>query len=120
MSTVKEWDLETGKEVRVLFAHPNVNVSKFVGGAFRRLALAPDARHLAALIEPEPFSSKVKGAAGKKEDRIKVWDLDTGKEVCTVTGLAGSIGSIEFSVDGKSLTRPGNNLFALAGLPRKS
>jgi WD40 repeat protein/tRNA A-37 threonylcarbamoyl transferase component Bud32 len=102
LSTVKEWDLATGQETRTLFAHPDVMVAKIVAAAHCRLALSPDASHLAALIEPPPFS-KGKDSGSLLTDQIKVWNLHTGKEAFTLSEPMNSVGNLAFAADGKRL-----------------
>src|SRR5207237_207739 len=59
--TIKEWDVETGKEIRTLHGHPVIS-----------LALSADGKRL--------FS------CGIGDTAIKVWDLETGKEALTLSG----------------------------------
>lgn len=79
------WDVETGKELRILpaGAFPNGN------GRERALAFSPDGKRLAN--------------GGWGDARLRVWDLATGKEPVEFPKLADDVASIAFAPDGKTV-----------------
>lgn len=48
-------------------------------------------------------------ASGSYDDTIKLWNINTGKKICTITGHSDSIYSVSFSFDGKILASASSN-----------
>ena len=42
-------------------------------------------------------------ASGSIDDTIRLWDVETGEEIRTLTGHTGNVLSVSFSPDGKTL-----------------
>jgi outer membrane lipoprotein-sorting protein len=88
-NSVKVWDAETGKLVRIL---PT-------GGTF---GFSPDSKHIAAMVPHRDEPSQ----AGKRYD-VRIYDVLTGKTVKTLVGEQDTEESwilwIEFSPDGRLL-----------------
>lgn len=78
-TTIKLWDLQTGKLLRTLTGHSNVVI---------KLAIAPDNRTL---------------ASASSDKTIKLWDMQTGKLLRTITGHSDIVRSVAFSPDGQTL-----------------
>ncbi|PHX54402.1 WD40 repeat domain-containing protein [Tychonema bourrellyi FEM_GT703] len=78
-TTIKIWQLSTGRELRTLTGH-----SDSVGS----LAISPDGQTL---------------VSGSDDKTIKIWQLSTGRELRTLTGHSDSVGSLAISPDGQTL-----------------
>jgi WD40 repeat protein len=78
-TTIKLWDVATGREVRTLTGHMLEVTS---------VAFSPDGRLL---------------ASGSCDYTIKLWEVASGREVRTLTGHGGSVRSVAFSPDGRLL-----------------
>jgi WD40 repeat protein len=76
-SSVKIWDLETGRELWTLPEHE---------AAVKSVAYSPDGRHI------------VSGAA---DYSIKLWDVETGEELGSLTGHSNVVNSVAYSPNGK-------------------
>jgi WD40 repeat protein len=79
--TIKLWDLAKQK-VLTLKGH-----SDWFGG-INSIAFSPNGKIL---------------ASGSKDKTIKLWQVDTGKEICTLTGHDNDVSSVAFSPNGKIL-----------------
>jgi eukaryotic-like serine/threonine-protein kinase len=79
---LRRWDAQTGRAVQTLAA------------SGLALAFSPDGRY-AALVHP------------KAPARLVVWDLDTDRELRTLTGPAGAVASAAFSPDGRRVAAGG-------------
>jgi len=77
------WEVATGQERARFEGHDNG------GGPIRAAAFAPDGNLLAS--------------AGWFDPRIRLWDLNTGKQVHSFPGHAGPVTGLAFSADGKTL-----------------
>jgi WD40 repeat protein len=119
---IKIWDTPTGRYVTTLAAHT---------GPVNGLAFSPDNRHLASAsrdevkvwdaatgdlvytfpgssIENVPVTMAFSPdgrrlAAGSVNHTVKVWNVMSGQEVCTLSGHAGPVFSVAFSPDGQRL-----------------
>jgi WD40 repeat protein len=76
--TIRIWEVETGKEVRVLKAHRQ--------GVF-------------ALI----FTKDGKGLASACSESVNLWDASTGKELRKLSNVSGAFSQLALSPDGKTL-----------------
>ena len=85
------WEAATGKALRAFGDQQ--------GDFLRSAALSPDAKILATGW----FNSR------KKEDRIVLWDVATGKELRTLEGLAIGLLPIAFAPDGKTSAAAGGD-----------
>ncbi|KAF3402981.1 putative WD repeat-containing protein [Talaromyces pinophilus] len=78
-STIKLWDVKTGKELQSLTGHSDgINSVAFSSGG---LILA----------------------SGAYDKTIKIWNVKTGKELQTLTGHSHWINFVAFSSDGSTL-----------------
>lgn len=103
------WDVDAGKQRQELAAGP---------GAVYQLAVSADGRRLASLnmiwVQTGPRS-----AAGCSENRIRIWDLDAGKELRQLVvdskenefGQPNGFGSLLITPDGKTLLTSGPDQF---------
>jgi WD40 repeat protein len=78
------WDTRTGQKVRSFQTPYRIN----------GIALSPDGRQLA-------------GACG--DQAVRVWETNSGRDVCTLWGHAGLIYGVAFSPDGKHLASCGDD-----------
>jgi WD40 repeat protein/predicted Ser/Thr protein kinase len=87
---VKVWDVTTGREKFTLKGH---------AGDVRLVAFSPDGKLLVSCSES--FDSRGRSLAGE----VKVWDVATGQEKCTLRGHDGGnhVASVAFSPDSKVL-----------------
>jgi len=79
------WDLQTGTARRTL------HVETYTDGT---LALSPDGRLLAASLS---------AAGGKPDATIRVWDVNTKREVLRLAARTAAARSLVFSADGRTL-----------------
>jgi WD40 repeat protein len=86
--TVRVFDLTTYQEARRFAPHLEMH---------HTIALSPDSRRLAAVGWVRS------GGAPEPTGQIQVWDIETGREVRRLTGLAGRFISTAFSADGRTL-----------------
>jgi eukaryotic-like serine/threonine-protein kinase len=84
-STVKLWDVTSGRELKTLKGHTWNVIS---------VDFSPDGRTL---------------ASGSRDYAIKLWDVDSGRELKTLTGHSHQVHSVAFSPDGKILASGSND-----------
>jgi RNA polymerase sigma factor (sigma-70 family) len=84
---IRLWDLRTGKELRH-FGTPSP-------AGYRELTYAADGTKLATLDDRE--------LGTKKNTICQVWDPATGRELCRVQGPVGTVLTMDFAPDGKTL-----------------
>jgi WD40 repeat protein len=78
-SSIKLWDVATGKEITSLKGH---------SGWVTSVSFSPDGKTL---------------ASGSYDKTIKLWNLATYQEITTFKGHSGFVYSVSFSPDGKTL-----------------
>ncbi|WP_013322705.1 hypothetical protein [Gloeothece verrucosa] len=87
--TIKLWDVQTGQLIRTLSGH-NDGVSS--------VSFSP--------IPPSPVTKGGAGgilASGSRDTSIKLWDVQTGQLIRTLSGHNDGVSSVSFSPDGKIL-----------------
>ncbi|MFH7024731.1 MAG: AAA-like domain-containing protein [Heteroscytonema crispum UTEX LB 1556] len=78
-STIKLWNVATGKEISTLSGHKS---------SVRSVVYSPDGKTLASASD---------------DSTIKLWNVATGKEISTLSGHKSSVRSVVYSPDGKTL-----------------
>jgi WD40 repeat protein len=76
-STIKLWDIQSGKEIRSFKGHTNEVTS---------VCFSPDGRY---------------ALSGSYDKTLKLWDINNGKEIRSFKGHAGPVYSVCFSPDGR-------------------
>jgi RNA polymerase sigma factor (sigma-70 family) len=81
-------DKESPRELRGELKLDNVPIRSFTGhGDFvRSVSFSPDGK---------------RALSGSYDETMRLWDVETGKEICRFTGHKGEITSVSFSRDGK-------------------
>jgi WD40 repeat protein len=87
---VRVWDTVTGQELYILRGHTNCVWS---------VSFSPDGKRLASAAGPYVGPGKTDKYPGE----VKIWDMRTGQEVCTLQGHAGPVYGVTFSPDGRRL-----------------
>src|SRR5207302_942420 len=86
-TTVRLWDVSTGKERATLQGHR---------GAVSSVVYAPDGKTLASASGDLTAWTSTPG-------EVKLWDATTGKERASLEGHKGGIGCVTFAPDSKTL-----------------
>jgi WD40 repeat protein len=76
-TTVRLWDIERGKEIRIFEGHTNIILC---------LDLSPDGK---------------RAISGSDDKTVRLWDIETGKEVSKFEGFSNKIIQVTFSPDNK-------------------
>ena len=92
--TIRLWDANTGKLLKTLTQNPkNVNDSLLFGLNFvNSIEFSPDGNTL---------------TSGGNDDTIRIWDVNSGELLNTLTGPTWNLKSIAFSPDGQTLASSG-------------
>ncbi len=83
--TLKQWNLETGKEISTLTGHNDYVTAVAMPAAGR--ANAPDGKT---------------AVSASFDKTLKLWDLQTGQEIFTLTGHNDSVNAVAIAPDGKT------------------
>ncbi len=82
------WDVATGKE------RSSFNVPDVAADTFLWLGVSPDGSRILT-VAPIPHGRG-------RTRRIILWDVETGKEICRLSGTENGVFSLPFSPDGRS------------------
>ena len=77
--TIRLWDVESGRELRMLTGH---------SGIVNSVTFSPDGRM---------------ALSGGSDNTIKLWDVESGRELRTFTGHSKGVSSVAFSPDGRTI-----------------
>ncbi|MGI8917153.1 MAG: caspase family protein [Pyrinomonadaceae bacterium] len=98
---IKIWDLATGNVLRTLYGHTsNVNA----------LAVSPDGKLLASgsgnINDKRDLGAFTQGGVvgGAEDNTVRIWSVQTGRQLLVLRGHGLPVGAIAFSDDGHSLT----------------
>ena len=87
--TIKLWQVSTGREIRTFTGHSDAVCSV----AFSPIPpISVDQGGLRGIV-----------ASGCWDKTIKIWEINTGKEICTLSGHSNYVRSVAFSPDGQTL-----------------
>jgi hypothetical protein len=122
MTTIKLWEVASGREVRTLTGHNHLIQSlAFSPDGFWLASASMDGtvklwevvtgRELRSLALKYPWSAESVAfspdgrwlASGGGDNTIKLWEVATGQEVRALAGRAGTVNSVAFSPDGRWL-----------------
>ena len=78
-TTVKLWNISTGKETKTLQGH---------SGQVNSISFSPDGRTI---------------TSASTDGTVKLWDIATGREITTLEGHSQGVISVSFSPDGKTI-----------------
>jgi WD40 repeat protein len=88
--TIKIWDAETGQELRILSGQMDYVNS---------VAFSPDGRRIVS------GAGAIQGMSGKNTvATVKIWDVETGRELRTLSGHSEYVTSAAFSPNGRYIT----------------
>ena len=100
-NVIKIWDLATGNILRTLYGHTsNVNA----------LAVSPDGKLLASgsgdINDQRDLRTLIQGGVvgGAQDNTVRIWSVQTGKQLHVLRGSELPVGAIAFSNDGHTLT----------------
>jgi len=93
------WDLETGKEVRRFEGHSTVIWS---------VAVSPDGRRALSAGGCQPRGNGFYQPAGVDQE-VRLWDIETGKEVHALEGHTSSVMGVLFLPDGRRALSGGSD-----------
>lgn len=100
-NVIKLWDLATGDVLRTLYGHSsNVNA----------LAVSPDGKLLASgsgdINDKRNLGAFTQGGVvgGAEDTTVRIWSVQTGRQLQVLRGHELPVGAIAFSNDGQSLT----------------
>ncbi len=99
-NVIKIWDLATGNVLRTLYGHgSNVNA----------LAVSPNGKLLASgsgdINDERDLGTFTQGGVvGGEDNTVRIWNVETGRELQVLRGHNLPVGALAFSNDGKSLT----------------
>jgi WD40 repeat protein len=104
-NTNKLWNLETGKEIRTWGAHDIGANSVSISPDGKTLVRRHDVGDDSVSISPDGKTL----ASGSDDNTIKLWNLETGKEIRTWRGHDDGVDSVSISPDGKTLASGGGD-----------
>jgi len=99
-NVIKIWDLTTGNVLRTLYGHSsNINA----------LAVSEDGQLLASgsgnVKDDRDFGIFIKGGVvGGEDNTVRIWSVQTGRELQVLRGHELPVGGVAFSHDGRFLT----------------
>ena len=91
-NAIQLWDRHTGKSLKTLIGHTDLN-TRSMSIAF--IAYSDDGKRLASV--------------GWRDRTIRIWDVDTGQRLQTITALPERIYSVAYSPDSQSLVGGGSD-----------
>jgi WD40 repeat protein len=130
---IRVWDVETGKEIKTLEGHMDGVSTVAITPDGKKIVSARDDiirvwdlesgneitevqvptpiyDNLPAFIDPPPASAVVaitpdgkKIVSGSADKRIRVWDVETGKEIKTLEGHMDGVSTVAITPDGKKI-----------------
>lgn len=81
-AVVKVWDLHTGQATHTLVATPASDEERLLSSWMNSVAISPNKQ---VVVSGQMLSSEGKDWRTKNSGQIKVWNLQTEQEICTLT-----------------------------------
>jgi WD40 repeat protein len=101
--TVRLRDAATGKDLRSFSVDAAGKAAKFFRG-FTAMALSPDGKRLATADPRTDNTTSLLGACA-----VRIWDVDTGKQLHKLDGHQNEVHALAFSRDGRLLVSGGSS-----------
>ena len=99
-TTIKIWDTATGNVLRTIYGHSS---------SVNTLAVSPDGKLLASgsgdFLDKRDITVFLRGGVigGIEDYTVRIWDVQTGRELNVLRGHELPVGAVGFSNDGRSL-----------------
>ena len=98
--TVRLWDVNTGRNIKTFTGY--TDTASFSHGV-NSVSFSPDGNTIASVNDTTDHSLGGLEVTGGEEHPVFLWDVDTGRNIKTLTGHTYSVKSVSFSPDGNTI-----------------